>query len=317
MYQLRKDYILDKWVIVSSVRGKRPVQFQKEESSLKAKDCVFCPGNEDKTPSENFRFEEKGKWTIRCFPNKFPAVGGSTFPKNKEKFFQAEPAFGYHEVIVDTREHDMQLHEKNITHLYNLINVWINRILYYRKKSRITYVQVFKNHLKEAGTSIFHSHCQLVASSHIEKLVYEKAIAINKYKRKYKKCPYCDIIKLEKKKKSRIAFENKSFTAICPFASFYGHHVEIYSNRCIKYIWELNESEKKDLAHILKKVISKLGKNNVPYNLVIANGIKLKPFHFHINVAPREFKEGGFEIGTGVLINSVTPENSAAWYKSK
>ena len=317
LQELRKDYILDKWVIISKVRGKRPRQFQEQKNTLKAKDCVFCPGNEDKTPTETYRVEEKGKWIIRCFPNKFPAVGQEFFPVKKKGFFSVKPAYGFHEVIVDAKEHKKQLHEKDVEHFYKVIDVWCDRINYYQKKKEIKSVILFKNHLKDAGTSLVHSHCQLVAYNEKTKNIRDKTKAIMSYKRKHLKCPYCDIIKKEKKLNERVAFENKSFVAICPFASFYAHEVMILSKRCVKSILDLNEIEKKDLAKILKKILFKLGKNNVPYNLEVNNGLKGKPFHFHISVTPREFKLAGFEIGTGTIINPIAPEDAKRWYKSR
>ena len=327
LQELRKDYILDKWVITSKNRGNRPIQFkeQKKESKTESKNCFFCPGNENTTPTESYRWVDevsnksnnKGKWAIRAFPNKFAAVSLDKFPEKKKRLFSVKSAYGHHEVIVDIREHKKQLHDKDVNHFYKLIDVWCDRIDYFQNRKGIKYVILWKNHLREAGTSLIHSHCQLIAYNQEPVNIKEKTKAVVGYKRKYFKCPYCDIIEKEIKLKERLAFENKSFVAICPYASFYAHEIMILSKRCVKSILDLTEIEKKDLAKILKKVLFKLGKNNVPYNLEVNNGLKGKPFHFHISVTPREFKLAGFEIGTGTIINSVSPEDAKRWYRSR
>ena len=58
--ELRKDYLLDRWVIIAEKRSKRPRQFEK--SKIKEGICDFCPGNEHLTPKEISRVEEQGKW---------------------------------------------------------------------------------------------------------------------------------------------------------------------------------------------------------------------------------------------------------------
>ena len=86
--EVRKDYVLDRWVYFASDRSKRPHDFIKTDSLDKksAANCAFCPGREKLTPPEIGRIEEKltppeigrieenGKWAIRWFNNKFPAV---------------------------------------------------------------------------------------------------------------------------------------------------------------------------------------------------------------------------------------------------
>ena len=84
MLELRKDYILERYVIIAEKRKIRPKEFVKKEELVDPKVCVFCPGNEKLTPPEIGRVEKKGKWQIRWFPNKFPFVD----KKSKASFFR-------------------------------------------------------------------------------------------------------------------------------------------------------------------------------------------------------------------------------------
>ncbi len=74
MNEIRKDYILDRYVIIATDRAKRPAQFIKKKQNTKKGTCFFCPGNENLTPPEIDRIEKNNKWLVRCFPNKFAAT---------------------------------------------------------------------------------------------------------------------------------------------------------------------------------------------------------------------------------------------------
>src|SRR3989344_7734418 len=102
--EYRKDYVLDRWVIITANRGKRPQEFvrkhEKKEPEAEGA-CFFCPGNEHLTPPEISRVGDgHGGWLARCFPNKFDAVS-RRYPK----------AYGSHEVIVETPRHGVRLSE--------------------------------------------------------------------------------------------------------------------------------------------------------------------------------------------------------------
>ena len=74
-----------------------------------------------------------------------------------------------------------------------VLQVYAIRMKDLQKRKNINYVQIFKNNGGEAGTSIIHTHTQIVATTIIPRLVQEKIEAL----KEYEKCPYCDIIKEE------------------------------------------------------------------------------------------------------------------------
>jgi UDPglucose--hexose-1-phosphate uridylyltransferase len=59
LHELRKSYVLNRWVIINTERAKRPQDFKKERPKVKEEGpCPFCPGNEKMTPPEISRIEE-------------------------------------------------------------------------------------------------------------------------------------------------------------------------------------------------------------------------------------------------------------------
>jgi UDPglucose--hexose-1-phosphate uridylyltransferase len=313
MLELRKDYILDRWVIAASLRAKRPKEYKQENKVKEPKICVFCSGNENLTPPEIGRVSKNKKWIIRWFPNKFPFVEqkGSPEIKTKNKFFTSSSGYGKHEVIADTNKHNIQLWDTKKEHIKLVLEVIKNRIEELNKLKNIKYVQVFKNHGEKAGTSIIHSHFQITAISTIPPTITEKIKAI----KKHKKCPYCDIIKIEGKGK-RKCFENKTFLAFAPYASRFNYEIWIFPKKHIKTLSELKDNEIKDFSSILNKVLKKLKTLNLSYNITFNYSPKKNNLHFHIEVIPRIAQWAGFEFSTGITINSVMPEAAAKFYRN-
>ena len=129
--ELRKDYILDRWVIISEKRGARPLQFKEQNTgSNDQSKCFFCPGHEHETPTEISRYPDHGDWEIRAFPNKFPfaAEEGQYDIKTDNDFFTFAQPFGKHEVLVETRHHNRQMWDLEEDELINVLRMYMKRI---------------------------------------------------------------------------------------------------------------------------------------------------------------------------------------------
>lgn len=299
LLEIRKDYLFDRYVITAERRELRPRQFIHKIKAEEPKVCFFCLGNEKFTPREIGRVEKKGKWQIRWFPNKFP------FLDKKSK------VYGCHEVIVETPEHKKQLWDLSEDEINVLLGVYVLRIKELSKDKKIKYVSVFKNHGRDGGTSIIHSHTQIGAISYVPPLVLDKV----KLSHKNKKCLYCTVIKRETKSKRKI-FENKTFIAFCPYASRFNFEAWIFPKKHIKSIVDFNEEQLFDLAIVLRKILVKLKKLGASYNFYLIYAPSGKDLHFHIEVIPRLAKFAGFEFATGTFINSISPERAAKFYRS-
>lgn len=305
--ELRKDYILDRWVIIAPHRGKRPQQFEKNHKQ-KIDICYFCPGNENTTPPEIGRIEKDGKWKIRWFENKFPAVEekGDYDIKKDGDYFTFSNAYGKHEVIVETNEHEKQLCDLSKEDIADVLKIYLDRVREISKVKGVKYATVFKNKGIEAGTSIVHSHAQIVGLNQVAEVVKQE-IEANK-----DRCNYCGIIDIEKNSDRR-CFENKNFVAFTPYASRFAYEIWIFPKKHIVDIDEL-ENILSDLAEILKKILLKLKELGADYNYFLHHSPD-KNLHFHVEVTPRLGIFGGFEFSIGIIINSVSPEEAAGFYR--
>ncbi len=311
MGEIRKDYILDRWVVISTVRALRPHQFKEEKKPGKVKACFFCPGHEKETTEEIGRIGTKKKWKMRWFENKFPALEpkGQEFIKTDNTYFTFSANYGYHEIVVESNDHKKQLWDLSVKDIKTVFEIYNNRIQELGKRQNIKYVAVFKNHGPKGGTSVVHTHSQILAYNHVPKEVRDKVFAVKQRDH----CPYCDIIHIEKNS-LRKCFENEEFVAFTPYASRFNYEIWIFPK---KHIRTLAETNLEKLADIMKKILKKLKWLNCSYNYFLHYAPEGEDLHFHIEICPRIASWAGAEHGFGTVINAVLPEQAAEFYRSK
>ena len=173
---------------------------------------------------------------------------------------------------------------------------------------------IFKNEGGKAGASLVHAHSQVFALSMLPSDVEEEMSMAYKYKIVNGVCPYCDIIKKEEHS-PRLIFEDSKVVAIAPYASFYHYEVWIFPRRHFDNILCLNKEEARSFAVVLKKILSRIEKQGLSYNFFLHQVIKEKDQHFCLKIQPREAVWGGIEMGSGLVVNSISPEEAAKFYR--
>ncbi|MCD6367570.1 MAG: galactose-1-phosphate uridylyltransferase [Candidatus Aenigmarchaeota archaeon] len=315
MGEIRKDYILERYVIFSPKRAKRPRGLERKDNYIETpkEKCPFCPGNEHLTPKSILEIPKGKKWKIRSIPNKFPALKETKFYGEEGKFpFVHYRPHGYHEVLIETPEHDKRLYELSKTQIELYLKALIMRYEDLMKKKEITYVTIFKNEGKGSGASISHAHSQIIASPIFPKVIDEEMKASEKYYEEEKRCPFCDVIKYEKKKRVRIISENKEFVVLSPYAAVLPYESWIIPKRHISQISDLNGNQIRYLSSILKQLLKKYEEvfGYLSYTIVYHSFPESDFWHFHIEIYPRLKIYGGFEY-FGLYINEILPEQAA------
>jgi UDPglucose--hexose-1-phosphate uridylyltransferase len=313
--ELRKDYILDRWVIIAPGRGKRPQEFKKEIVSQEKGVCVFCPGNEGMTTADIGKVAKSDnpkEWLIRWFENKFAAVSlqGNFNIQTHNNYYTFADAFGRHEIIVETPEHNKQLGDLSVEHLKKVLDVYKNRIDDLSKIKGVKYVCVFKNEGPDAGASLRHSHTQVIAYDKVPTFIQEKVRANSD------QCHYCSIIQREKDSLRR-CFENEKFVAFTPYASRFSFEVWIFPKEHLTKLRVMDDFTTTKLAEMLRNILFKLKELNASYNMVLQHSPEGGDLHFHIEVLPRLSTWAGFELCSDTIINKVPPEDAAKFYRGE
>lgn len=331
MSEIRLDRIHNQHVLIAPERLHRPSlghHFMKSSSSAK---CPFCEGNEDLTPDEVFAIRDNEPnaqfWKTRVIPNLYKAVQIELEDISKrDGMFESIPGVGAHEILIDSPSHDSDLVALGKEGIENWLRSMIIRIEDLSKDKRLIYLSIFKNYGQNAGSTQDHPHTQILALPIMpqnELVFLERNM---KYYQVHGRGLVEDIVNNEKMAKERVLDEIGCFLAFCPYASAFPFEVMIAPTRNIPSLNMCSRKELSDLSLLIKKVFemleSQLGSFDYnlylhmsPLNANFANEMYIKTmgksYTFRIRITPRIYRLGGFEISTGMSINSVVPEECA------
>jgi UDPglucose--hexose-1-phosphate uridylyltransferase len=329
MSELRQDPTTEEWVIVARERVKRPNDFVRQQPKRELPDfsssCPFCPGNESMTPHQTLLYQKQdgNGWQVRAFTNKFAALSpdGRTKRGVKEGFFTEMRGVGVHEVIVETPLHNRSLALMGEDEILKVLNAYHER---YNKLSQQPFAKlviIFKNHGPAAGTSLEHSHSQLVVTPVVPKHIrLRHEVAIRYYDRNGR-CLYSDLARHELKSGKRIVMDTENFVAFHPFASQRPFETWILPKKHQASFGSVSDEDLGNLAHILRINLVKLyrGLNDPDFNYVIDTapvGDESEPYYmWHMRIIPRLTEIAGFEIGSGIYINMAVPEETARFMR--
>jgi UDPglucose--hexose-1-phosphate uridylyltransferase len=331
--EVRKDYLLDRWVVIATERSRRPTDLKKEREQAKIGVCPMCAGNEHMTPPAVLVYLKSGKglrkatenrderhrnWLVRCIPNLYPAFtppGTGLAQKNILKSKYLAMAVGHHEVVVESQTHTEHPANARISQLTLVVNAYIDRLRELSAKPHVRYVSIFRNHGLEAGASLSHAHSQIIAAPMIPTTVKEEMKASKEFWTKNENCIFCNISKKESEG-PRLIVENSRFTVFAPYASVHPLEFWIIPKRHEATPLDLSQDEVRTLAETMKTCLGALKTlvNDPPYNYgfhLALDKTASKFYHWHLEVYPKLAIWAGFELSTGMYINTVTPEAAA------
>jgi len=327
MSELRYNVISGEWAILATERAKRPKDFIKEKKEHPVLpeykgNCPFCPGNEHQTPVETFRIGDSGSWKVRSVYNKFGAVSSE---EKKERhihgLYNSMSGFGVHEVIIEHPRHNISTALMSYEEVENILRTYKARYLSISEIEGVECIVIFKNHGPAAGTSLEHPHSQLIATPVVPPQVrgrLERAASFFDFNGK---CVFCMMLESELQEKTRIVMETEKFVTFMAYASPAPFATWIFPRRHSASFADITNEEISDLAKTLKNVLSKLyhGLDNPDFNYSIRSipvGEKgAEYFHWYLSIIPRLSQPAGFELGSGMFINTALPETAAEYLR--
>ena len=323
--ELRRDLVSGTWVVIATGRAKRPETFKKErreKTKESPRKCPFCNLASPEEINDTLIYKKSNNdWSLRVIPNKFPAfVHSDDLNKREEGPYNVMDGIGFHEVII-TRDHYRQIAQFNIQETAEVIDAYQERYLTLMNKKFINYISIFHNHGKEAGASVVHPHSQLIAMPVIDPDIARSLFGSANYYQSNRQCVHCEMIGWEMEEKKRIIFENKDFVVFCPFVPRCAFETRIYPKRHKSYFERINNEEKKNLAEVLQIALAKIynGLNDPSYNFFIhtapCDGHSYDHYHWHLEILPKTSIWAGFELGTGIEISTIRPEDAAEYLR--
>ncbi|SYZ73092.1 Galactose-1-phosphate uridylyltransferase [Candidatus Zixiibacteriota bacterium] len=327
MPEFRQNMATKEWVILAPERGKRPHEFVKtlfhrETPPPYKKECPFCKGNEHLTVEPTLIIPTAKDWKVRVVPNKFAALRSDLDIKRKcVGAFLAAEGFGIAEVVVEHPRHDLTMALMTPVEVADILSAYKIRQREISRNSKVNLVTIFRNHGPQAGTSLEHPHSQIIATPIVPPHVRYPMEQAMLYYDAYGRCVYCDMAQEEIRQKERIIVESENFLAFCPYAARSPFECRIYPKNHLPSFVVTNDAQITELGKVLREVLARIhfGLNDPDYNYIIRSAAvgdeDTRHQHWYIVIVPKISIPAGFEIGSGIYINSVSPEDCAAFLR--
>ena len=279
----------------------------------------FAAGHEDRTPPELFALGDP--WRVRVVPNLYPALAPGEASdsgddplaggRGEPALFASTPAVGAHEVIVNAPDPVTSVADLEPEQVETAMSVWRERM---RVHAAAAYVHLIVNEGKEAGASLPHTHSQLYALPFVPAAVARERERFTAYfDRTQGRNLLEDLVQEEVKRRERIVAIDDEAVAICPFAALGPFHVQIAPRRPAPRYSDDGALGGRMLHTVLTRLRATLGGSLPPLNMWLRSAPRdAHGFCWHIEIMPRLTQLAGLEIGAGVHLNVLAPEDAAA-----
>jgi UDPglucose--hexose-1-phosphate uridylyltransferase len=257
-------------------------------------------------------------WDLRVVPNQFPVLRvEGTLDRQGEGLFDRMNGIGAHEVIIESPRHQDTLATISDAAVENVLSAFRDRVHDLKRDRRFRYIIVFKNHGTAAGSSLDHSHSQLIALPIVPREVRDEMDGARLHYNTKERCVFCDIVSQDSRDGRRLIAENADMVALAPYAPRFPFETWILPKRHQSAFEDAPRHEYASLARLLGDILRRMNRmlENPPYNLLIHTAPLQEAagdfYHWHVEIIPKLTKVAGFEWATGFYVNPTSPEEAA------
>jgi UDPglucose--hexose-1-phosphate uridylyltransferase len=184
-----------------------------------------------------------------------------------------------------------------------------------QKVGQTEYLQVVQNWGAQAGARTNHLCLDLYDLPQVPHRVGEEIGGAARYVIREGECPYCRLAREEPRLGTRLIWEDEASVAFAPFASRSPFEVWIVPRRHAADFGAATDADIASTAQALRQVLGRLAHlDGPPHNLVLhAAPLRVRvdaTYHWHWEVHPRLREIAGLEVGTGLPVNPVSPEEA-------
>ena len=246
--------------------------------------CPFCPGCEaDEEEVYRVPLNDSSKdWLIRVVPNKFPFTP-------------------HHEIVIHSPDHHKNIDELPFEQVELIFQTYKNRFQVHHNQGQ---VYIFHNRGHQAGESVHHPHTQItVVPKNIKLDILPLDTKI--YSKKY---DFCGTPEGEGS-----IVETEHFFVFCPPTSEWPDEVWVAPKQKNNYFGQITDKEITDLAFVVTRLIQIFDirhGSEFPFNFYIA-----PERNWYLRLIPRLKVVGGFEVGTGIIVNTQDPKETCEFIK--
>jgi UDPglucose--hexose-1-phosphate uridylyltransferase len=319
--ELRVDPLTGLKTIIAAARADRPGgQFDLEPPpAIVVEKDPFAPGHEDRTPPEVYALRPNGGgpdspgWIVRVVPNLYPALepdAATPEPHANPDLYTAQPAAGHHEVIINAPDSVSSLTDLAPEQVQTAMEAWRERM---RAHAECACRHLIVNERREAGASLPHTHAQLYALRFVPAAIAREREHFAAYATRTMGGDLLgDLVQEEVRQRSRVVAIDDEAVAVAPYASRVPFQLMIAPRRSRARF----EDDGPLGAHLLHDVLSRLRRRlgaAPPLNLWVRTApAGADHFCWRIDIMPRLTHLAGLELGAGVNLCIVAPEQAAA-----
>jgi UDPglucose--hexose-1-phosphate uridylyltransferase len=177
------------------------------------------------------------------------------------------------------------------------------------------YVQVVQNWGAQAGARTNHLCLDLYDLPQIPHRVAEEIGGAARFVIREGECPYCRLAREESRAGTRLIWQDDASVAFAPFASRSPFEVWIVPRRHAADFGRADDGDIQSTAEALRQVLGRLARlDGPPHNLVLHTAPLRQrvdaTYHWHWEIHPRLREIAGLELGTGLPVNPVSPEEA-------
>ncbi len=316
MSQLRLDPLTGRWSVISEERRGRPFSFQPRRLPVEneSRPCPFCPESEaDISPTLEYGGE--AGWEVRVVPNLYPAFeGGAPMAvTNLGPVFTQAPGSGIHEVLLLGPEHQNSWADIDDARSALVMQAIAERMVVHAATPGLRYSQAIVNQGREAGASIEHPHGQLMGIPFVPREITDEQAGFARFAGN---CLLCTTVDAEESAGNRMVYDDDDVLVVCPFWSGTPFEMLVIPRSHGAHLAKASPTDLAAVGRALQRSLAALRATlgDVAYN-VIFHSAPYKTagdFHWHAHILPKATTVAGFELGTGVVINVMAPEEAAS-----
>lgn len=310
LFELRKDDITGWWVATVVDRA-----FHRDRFTLAAipvddgGECRNC----HEPPGEGVRTR-----VLRDFA--FNVVGTESEARELDRsvvqisMAKARSSGSWRTVVAPPGEH-RPLHAVGTEIIQQLLTGSRDAIAEARARGTTEYLQVVQNWGAQAGARTNHLCLDLYDLPQVPHRVAEELGGAARFVIREAECPFCRLVREETVRGNRLIYQDAATIAFAPFASRSPFEVWVVPRRHAADFGNATEADLHALAEALRRVLGRLATlDGPPYNLVLHTAPLRErveqTYHWHWEIHPRLREIAGLELGTGLPVNPVSPEDA-------
>jgi UDPglucose--hexose-1-phosphate uridylyltransferase len=310
LFELRRDPITGWWVATVVDRDYDRRRFAMAAAPV-----------DDGGDCQNCRLPEGDGVRLRTLKDfAFHVVGSEEESRELERgiaqvaLSEARAAGSWRTIVAPPREHRALPLAGSVAE--EMIGLARDAIAEAREAGQTDYVQVVQNWGAQAGARTNHLCLDLYDLPQIPHRVGEELGGAARFVIREGECPWCRLVREESRSRDRLVWEDASTVAFSPWASRSPFEIWLVPRNHEADFGRASAADITAMASALRQVLGGLGRSldGPPYNLVLHTAPLRErvdtTFHWHWELHPRLREIAGLELGTGLPVNPVAPEDA-------